>query len=244
MRSFGSGIKAALNICSNFYNLLISRGIKSLSNIVIPNPMDLITALRKVIRHDVSEAFEDQGHIKDYQEMMTKGFVSKACFEVLMNFNHDNSGFSNDETWALLLQLNLATEIKDPISLYVPALIPDSNEKILINRIKLISEDPNSAGFVYSFQKSDSVSGLYSKFLSKLTSKEYFYGMIDPGIYFKKGFSMKIEKRRIGIVAAMHGFLNWTVDESTKTVEFVIVEKDVNNVSAESTDLSFARHKV
>ena len=55
---------------------------------------------------------------------------------------------------------------------------------------------------------------------------------------------MKIENRRIGIVAAMHGFLKWCVDESTKTVEFVIVEKDVNNVSANSTDLSFARHKV
>ena len=73
-----------------------------------------------------------------------------------------------------------------------------------------------------------------------------FYGgrMKDPGIYFKKGFSMKREKRRIGTVAAMHGFLKWAVEESTKKVEFVIVEKDVNNVSGEFTDISFARHKV
>ena len=29
--------------------------------------MNLIAALRKVIRHDVSEAYEDQGYIKDHQ---------------------------------------------------------------------------------------------------------------------------------------------------------------------------------
>ena len=206
--------------------------------------MNLIAALRKVIRHDVSEPFEDQGDIKDYQEMMTKGFVSKKCFDVLMDFNTENSGFSKEETWDLLIQLNLATEIRDPLSLYVPALVPDSNEKKLINTISDISGSDNSAGFVYSFQKSDSVFGLYSKFLSKLASKEHFYRMKNPGISFTNGFSMKIENRRIGIVAAMHGFIKWAVDESTNKVEFVVVEKDVNNVAGELTDVNFARRKV
>ena len=110
--------------------------------------MSLIAALRKVIRHDVSEAFEDHGDIKDHQEMMTKGFVSKECFDVIMSFNADNSGFSNNETWDLLIQLNLATKIMDPLSLYVPALVPDSNEKVLLDQIKLTSESIHSAGFV------------------------------------------------------------------------------------------------
>ena len=227
-----------------FLTLHFYRSIKSLSNIVIPNPMDLIDSLRKVIRHDVSEAFEDRGHVKGHAEIKDKGIVSENCFNVLMDFNTENSGFSNDETWDLLIQLNLATEIKDPRSLYVPALVADSNEKDLINTIKDISGSENTAGFVYSFLKSDSVFGLYSKFLSKLATKEHFYGMQNPGICFKKSFSMKIEKRKIGIVAAMHGNLKWSVNDSTKNVEFVVVEKDVNNNTGESTDMNFARHKV
>jgi hypothetical protein len=221
-----------------------SRSIKSLCNIVIPNPMNLITAMRQVIRHDVSEAFEDTEFTKDHLEMITKGIVSKECFDVLMNFSTDDHGFSNNEIWYLLIQLKLATEINEPPSLYIPALISDSNEKTLMNRIKSISGDKRSAGFVFSFQKSDSVTGLHSQIMCQLTTKKHYFGMKNLEISFTKGFSMKIENRRIGIVAAMHGFLKWAEDDSMKTVEFVIVEKDVNNVSAESTDMNFARHKV
>jgi hypothetical protein len=200
--------------------------------------------MRQVIRHDVKEAFEDQGAIKDRQEMLMRGIVTKECFKVLMNYNADDNGFSDEEIWNFLIQFKLATEIMEPHSLYIPALIQDSNEKPLIDSIKSISEDKRSAGFLFSFQKCDDVFGLYDKTLCDLASGKNYYGRQNPGLCFKKGFSMKIENRRIGIVAGMQGSFKWTEEDSTKTVEFVIVEKDVNMTSAESTDLSFARYKV
>ena len=51
-----------------------------------------------MIRHDVSEASEDRGDVKGHKEIKDEGFVSKKCFEVIMDFNTDKNGFSKGET--------------------------------------------------------------------------------------------------------------------------------------------------
>ena len=65
--------------------------------------------------------------------------------------------------------------------------------------------------------------------------------MEQPGIYLQEGFSAKIESRKLGVVAAMAGFLTWTDQDQTDEVQFVVAERDCNHFD---TNQRFGRHKV
>ena len=67
--------------------------------------------------------------------------------------------------------------------------------------------------------------------------------MEDPGIKFEESFSAKIENRKLGIVAAMAGRLQYFDQDQFQTdeIEFIVAEKDWNDIGA---DRRFSTHKV
>ena len=172
--------------------------------------------------------------------------MSKEVFEALhASANEEEaSRLSIDQTWEFLKKLNLATEMKcnKTLCLYVPSLIPERNEKEIQRAVDEIRQGKNSLGFYASFRKSDSVTDLYSKLLSRLASNEFFYKEKNPGIRFDLSFAAKIENRSLGMVAGTKGSLTWEGGRGSKTtINFLTVEIDCDNTSNE---LKFARNKV
>ena len=188
--------------------------------------------------HDLASAFEDEGLIKDHQKMIHKGFISHECFDIL-HADSDSSDLSSDETREFLIALNLATPIADPPSVYVSSLISAENEVFLKKEIQAMEVNPDALAFYFSFKKSESVSNLYSKLLSRLASKEFFYESQNAGITFHVSFAAKIEERNLEVIAATKGTFKWTVGSKNIPIDFIITEED-NTAS----DQRFARFKV
>ena len=201
----------------------------------------LITSLS--YRHDISAAFKkgNKVKLKDYKELLCTGIVTEECFKVLCKEQNSHGKFKMNDIWNFLIHFKLATVIQVPKSLYIPALIPDIKETHLKARITEINKSPSTLGFYYSFEKSDQVFGLFSHLLGQLASTKHFYKMEQPGIYLQEGFSAKIESRKLGVVAAMAGFLTWTDQDQTDEVQFVVAERDCNHFD---TNQRFGRHKV
>ena len=105
-----------------------------------------------------------------------------------------------------------------------------------------IRKSKMTLGFYYSFEKCDKVFGLYNQLLSRLASSKHFFKMEPTGIDLHECFSAKIENRKLGVVAAMAGFLKWSDAEQTDKVEFLVAESDCNNI--DMNDQRFGRHKV
>ena len=183
--------------------------------------------------------------MKDYKEALFTGIVTRDCFQVLLSQNKKRSDTQGkldmDDIWQFLIAFRLATEIENPNSLYIPALIPDFKETHLKTRMSEISKSELSRGFYYSFEKCDEVFGLFNKLLGELASSKHFYKMDQPGIHLQEGFSAKIESRKLGVVAAMAGFLNWFDQDQTDEIEFLVAERDCNHLDMNQR---FARHKV
>ena len=183
--------------------------------------------------------------LKDRKELLNTGIVGKRCFEALFdqykNRNQAYDMFHWHDIWHFLIAFHLATEIEEPKSLYIPALIPDFKERQLKTRMEEISKNKLTLSFFYSFDKCEKVFGLFNKLLSQLASKKHFYKMDHAGIQLREGFSAKIENRKLGVVAAMAGFLKWSDAEQTDKVEFLVAESDCNNLDVNER---FGRHKV
>ena len=197
-------------------------------------------------RHDVIPALMDKVEYRDCKELLLKGIVSREAFKALHTASNEDeaSRLTVDQSWEFLKKLNLATEMKSNKKpcLYVPSLIPERNEKEIRSAVDEMRRSPDSLGFYASFRKSDSVTDLYSKLLSRLASKEFFFKEKNPGIRFDLSFAAKIENRSLGIVAGTKGSLAWEVQGGSRTtVNFLTVEIDCDNTSKE---LKFARDKV
>ena len=201
-----------------------------------------------IFRHNMFEAFKDGNlppTVKDRKELLNTGIVREKCFEALFdqykNRNQAHDMFHMQDIWHFLIAFHLATEIEEPKSLYIPALIPDFKERQLKTRMEEIRKNKLTLGFFYSFDKCDKVFGLFSKLLSQLASRKHFYMTEHPGIHLREGFSAKIENRKLGMVAAMAGILKWSDAEQTDKVEFLVAESDCNNLDEKPR---FDRHKV
>ena len=183
--------------------------------------------------------------VKEHKEMLYTGIVTRECFKVLFSQNRSQNSTQGkldmDDIWHFLVAFRLATEIENPKSLYIPALIPDFKERHLKTRMAEISKGKLSRGFYYSFEKCDEVFGLFNKLLGQLASTKHFYKMDQPGIDLREGFSAKIESRKLGVVAAMSGFLTWFEQDQTDEIEFLVAERDCNHLDM---DKRFGRHKV
>ena len=190
-------------------------------------------------------------NFEESSELLEKGIVSREVFEVLHAAANEEeaSRLTIDQTWQFLIKLNLATQMDSMDGsrrLYIPSLIPETNEKAIKKAVAKMRKSQRSLGFYTSFRKSDSVSDLFSKFLcrfqSKEASKEFFYKEKNPGISFEISFAAKIENRNLGIVAGTKGYLTWDGKGNSQTVvDFVIVEMDCDD---KDKQLKFARNKV
>ena len=80
-------------------------------------------------RHDISETFIERadGMVQEHKELICTGIMRRDCFEALFSQNRD-SKFDTEDVWHFLIAFHLATAIKQPRSLYIPALIPDFME--------------------------------------------------------------------------------------------------------------------
>ena len=190
-------------------------------------------------------------NFEESSDLLEKGIVSREVFEVLHAAANEEeaSRLTIDQTWQFLIKLNLATQMDSMDGsrrLYIPSLIPETNEKAIKKAVAKMRKSQRSLGFYTSFRKSDSVSDLFSKFLcrfqSKEASKEFFYKEKNPGISFEISFAAKIENRNLGIVAGTKGYLTWDGKGNSQTVvDFVIVEMDCDD---KDKQLKFARNKV
>ena len=199
-----------------------------------------------ISRHDISKVMREEfaDMVKDHTELIYTGIVERECFEALVtNSRTSQSKYGAEDIWHFLIAFNLATEIKRPMSLYIPSLIPDHMEDRLNARLAEAKRDKLTLGFHYCFEKCDKVFGLFNKLLVELASSKYFYKEEQPGVDFQAGFSVKIENRKLGDVAAMEGSLRWHEDDQSQTdiVEFFVVERDCN---FHDLDKRFGRHKV
>ena len=191
-------------------------------------------------RHDISETFIERaaGMVKEHKELISTGIVRRDCFEALVSHN---SKFDTEDLWQFLIAFHLATEIEQPRSLYIPALIPDFMEARIKAELADAKKDKLTLGFYYCFEKCDKVFGLFNKLLGELASSEHFYKEEQPGIHLQAGFSAKIENRKLGDVAAMVGSLRWHEEDQTDIIEFFLVERDCNHLDVNKR---FGRHKV
>ena len=193
-------------------------------------------------RHDISGTFIERvaGMVKEHKELICTGIVRRDCFEALISHGR-NAKFDTEDIWHFLIAFHLATEIKEPRSLYIPALIPDFMEARIYARLAEAKKDSLTLGFYYSFEKCDKVFGLFNNLLGELASSKHFYKKEQPGIHFQTGFSAKIENRKLGDVAAMKGSLRWREEDKIDIIEFILVERDCNHLDLNKR---FGRHKV
>ena len=153
--------------------------------------------------------------------------MTESCFKELLK--EEDSLLSDAEIWDFLVQLQLATEIKEPKSLFIPSLINSGNETFIRDQLKEFIMSDSSLGFHFSFGKCEKTSQLYSILLSKLANK-------GKGIYFEKVYCAKIENRPLGLVAGLCGSLKW----KESVVDFLLLEYDFDDIKE---DFQFARHK-
>ena len=169
--------------------------------------------------------------------------MTKRCFKAIVSFKKVDKQLLDEEIWEFLVQLGLATEIKDKDeSLYIPSLLASGNENFMNDQLDNFKASEDSLGFHYSFHKSEKVSQLFTSLLPKLASNEqFFYKMRDPGIYFERSYSAKIENRSLGLVAGLRGSLKWTdtLSSTKQKVDFLLLEYDIKN-----SDFNFAIKKV
>ena len=192
------------------------------------------------VRSDVRKALEDKNvNIKDLKDLLEKGIMRKSCLELLYKPGPDQ--LQVEEIWQLLLNFHLATEIKEPPSLFIPSLIPDTNRDKFIGRpgepgiLDKIKKNQDTRGIYFSFNKSNKPYFVFNQILSQLISTNQFTTT------FKKAFASKIENREVGVVAAMSGRLKWN-DKGKEVVNFVVTERDHN--AYDRKDQTFGRHKV
>ena len=180
--------------------------------------------------------------VKEKTELIYTGIVERQCFEALVTKSRNSqSKFDAEDIWHFLIAFNLASEIKQPRSLYIPVLIPDGMKDRLNARLVRAKKNKLTRGYYYCFEKCDKVFGLFNKLLVELASRKRFYKEEQPGIDFQASYSVKIENRKLGDVAAMEGSLRWHEDDQTDIVEFFLVERDCNRLDL---DNPFGRHKV
>ena len=122
-------------------------------------------------RLDISETFIERadGMVKEHKELISTGIVRRDCFEALVSHN---SKFDTEEVWHFLIAFHLATEIKQPRSLYIPALIPDFMEARINARLADAKKDKSTLGFYYCFDKCDKVFGLFNKLLGGISFQQ------------------------------------------------------------------------
>jgi len=201
--------------------------------------------LTQFIRHDIKETLESIEHLnsKDFTDLFGKGLMTERCFKSLVSAQK-NDQLSEKEIWDFLVQLELATELKDPHSLYIPSLASSDNEVAIKLELEKFKKSWDSVGFHYSFQKYKKTSHLFNSVLSKLANKkDYFYKTKNPGISFSKSYASKIEERSLGLVAGLSGSFKWSdspLASIQQTVDFLVLEYDHDNTREE---YNFARHK-
>jgi len=235
-------VELILSVFSSLGEILWFKLINELNDVIIPQPMKLVKSIRQIIRHDIKSPFQDSGKLKDFHEMIEKGFVSKGCFDQLYAATKEDQ-FPNEETWLFLINLGLASSIEDPPSLYIPSLIDDENEVFIRKEMKVFEQDDKVLGFHYHFKRTKKVMGLYADIISKLASKRDVYKGKKQVISFKKAFSQKIENRLLGVVAGLRGSLKWTLKNKTTPAEydFLILEYDTDYLADQN--FQFARDK-
>ena len=211
-----------------------------LKTFIVPNPMNLIRALRCVITHDLEnllqkeEAFEEVGHW---------GGVNTEAFNILFRKSQrkgEIQDFSEDDIKFFLVNLGLATPTKtlDGKSLFfVPSLINNANECNMRDHIQTVKNDQNTLKIVFMVPKNSKKSQLFQSIVPQLASEKNEF--MKGGIDFEQAFGQKIENSKTGEVAALRGRLRWTFTFDPEDFEFTLVDLETN-----MTRMFHSSHKV
>ena len=165
-----------------------------LRDIIISDPMNLIRALRSLIKPNLASYFDKrepssaEGH---YIRLTQQGSITKEVFKTIYRARH----FTAEETWDFLFQLDIACSLnEEKTEAFIPCLISDEMEERVNNKLAEFKRNGSSLCVEYTFSRGAATVGMFNKLLSKFT-QAFNIGETNESI--KMAFAQKVEKRKI-----------------------------------------------
>ena len=206
------------------------RHVEHLKELVITEPMMFVKSLRSVICHNVGDSFKGIGFDDAKQDLLQRGLLSYKDFCTIYEAkSSEDNGFSPAETWNFLIMLGISlplTEQGENQRVLIPCLIKDITEAKITKRERKMQESPNAICVQYKFDRDQQSVRVYSKMLEKFTGA-FLFG--ENGGEITLSFSQKVEKKRLGNVGGIQGFLKWTSNGVTPAeYNFLMIENESN----------------
>lgn len=225
--------------------------IESLKNSVIPDPMDLIKALRTVINHKFEKYLKNREAMREeLKDIMERGILSFKVMKFVYNKQISKLAFTAEEIWVFLIQLGLGCKLDDEdltdgSLIFLPCLIGDKRKKFLLKQEENMLKDDSSICIQFSLDVNKQGLGMYYDVISILT-RNFIYGDRGRG-RFIGAFSEKIENRKLGNVGGIYGSMKWTERDirCPENYNFLLLEYDTDlNKNKIDTKFIPTLHKV
>jgi len=208
-----------------------------IQDLIICKPMDFIQSLRNIITHKLTKNCMATKFKHARRDIEMKGIIS---FE---NFASIYEGqMPAKDMWDVIAELGLGFLLKKEVMI-IPSLISDQmGPKIMKDEEELHMAD-NSLCLNYHFDYNESTADIYFKLLDQF-AKCFFWE--DCGGDLCLTYGQKVEKRRLGLVNGASGDLRWLTKDIRRSegFDFLIMEYETNESSADEKSAPFATHKV
>ena len=184
---------APIKFLREMTDILWFKETPGLRDIIISDPMNLIRALRSLIKPNLASYFDkrepsSEGH---YIRLTQQGSITKEVFKTIYRARH----FTAEETWDFLSQLDIACSLnEEKTEAFIPCLISDEMEERVNNKLAEFKRNGSSLCVEYTFSRGAATVGMFNKLLSKFT-QAFNIGETNESI--KMAFAQKVEKREI-----------------------------------------------
>ena len=126
-----------------------------LKNFIIPNPMRLVFAIRRIINHSIEKCLEKEPLDIPLNDLVRLGKLTMEAFQKLYP-PQESEELSQEDLKDFLEELGLAYRIHcslDDTELFVPSMICDGNEESMREKLDTMKKDPRCLSIVYLIQK-------------------------------------------------------------------------------------------
>ena len=188
--------------------------IPALRDTIIPQPMTLIKAFRRVISHNVRDSFKGVKFKEVRNDLLERGLLTKRSLREVYK-----SPLPMEKCWHFLIELGLALPLTDEGEdqiVLVPAIISDTTKALFQEKISEMEKCKDSVCVQYTFDKNRNSLRIFPHLLKKFTDNFLWGGGI------LRSYSQKIEKREIGITRGIQGFIKWQSGSEPKPQKYYL----------------------
>ena len=188
--------------------------IPAIRGTVIPEPMTLIKAFRGVLNHNVKNSFQGV-KFKEVRNDLKKGLISRNNFSKLYK-SGENSSLPEEKCWQFLIELGLVLPLTDKGEdqiVLIPSIISDETEPEIQKELSEMESPKESVCVQYTFDKHRRSLKSFPLMLKRFTDQFLW----DNGGQILLSYSQKIERRKLGLVRGIQGYLKWQSEDEVTT---------------------------